>query len=218
METSERRVARTGARLWFFCFQFFVAEEIARLSWPGHYSMTRNWISDLGARYSPGHWIMDGSFVLQGLLMFFGAIMVRRFFPARWTYWVVLFLFAVSGVGVLVVGLVPEDTILRVHGMAALVHLLAGNLAMTLLGLVTISWPPSIRSRSFITFAAGLIGLLALFTLGLRNHPFWAALGLHAGTVERFAAYPLPLWLTWTGYRMLTVRTRKPAPDAQAKR
>jgi hypothetical protein len=29
------------------------------------------------------------------------------------------------------------------------------------------------------------------------------ALGWHAGTVSRLAAYPLPLWLTWTGFLIL---------------
>jgi hypothetical membrane protein len=201
--------------LWFFCFQFFVAEQIARLGWPGHYSMMRNWVSDLGATYSSTFWIMDGSFVVQGLLMFFGAILVRRFFPARWPYWVVLFLFAVSGVGVLVVGLVPEDGNLQVHGLAALVHLLAGNLAMVGLGLLTMCRPFTVRSRSFITFAAGSVGLLALLILGMRKNPAFAALGLNVGTIERFSAYPLPLWLSWTGYRMLTVRGRKPAAVAE---
>src|SRR5271156_5509570 len=40
---------KVGACLWLLCFQFFVAEQIARLGWTGHYSMRRNYISDLGA-------------------------------------------------------------------------------------------------------------------------------------------------------------------------
>ena len=64
-----------GACLWLFCFQFFIAEQIARLGWSGHYSMTRDYISDLGAvRCSVSgsvcsslHWVMNGSFMLQGL-------------------------------------------------------------------------------------------------------------------------------------------------------
>ncbi len=42
-------ICRLGAALWLLCFQFFVGEQIARLGWPGHYSMARNYISDLGA-------------------------------------------------------------------------------------------------------------------------------------------------------------------------
>ncbi len=81
-------ICRLGAGLWLFCFQFFVGEQIARLGWPGHYSMARNYISDLGAVRCDGaatcsslHWVMNGSFVLQGLLIVFGTVLVRSFFP-----------------------------------------------------------------------------------------------------------------------------------------
>ena len=67
-------ICRLGAGLWLFCFQFFVGEQIARLGWAGHYSMARNYISDLGAVRCGGaascsslHWVMNASFVLQGL-------------------------------------------------------------------------------------------------------------------------------------------------------
>ncbi len=75
--------------MWLFCFQFFVGEQIARLGWTGHYSMARDYISDLGAcawrlrSVLALHWVMNGSFVLQGLLIVFGAVLVRGFFPAR---------------------------------------------------------------------------------------------------------------------------------------
>src|ERR1035438_4459583 len=101
--------AFAGFRLWSLCFQFFVGEQIARLGWPGPYSMTRDYISDLGAARSPLHWVMNSSFALQGLLIFFGTVLVRRFYPAKPVYWIALSLLAVAGVGVLVVGLAPED-------------------------------------------------------------------------------------------------------------
>ena len=79
-------ICRLGAGFWLFCFQFFVGEQIARLGWTGHYSMARNYISDLGAVRCGGtaacsslHWVMNGSFVLQGLLIVFGAVLVRSF-------------------------------------------------------------------------------------------------------------------------------------------
>ena len=130
MESSPRTPPWLGAGWWALCFQFFVAEQIARMGWLGHYSMTGNWISDLGAADSPRHWVMNGSFVIQGVLISVGAILMRRLFPAKWSYQLALLLFLVSGIGVLVVGLVPEDSVAQVHRLAALVHLLAGNLAM----------------------------------------------------------------------------------------
>jgi hypothetical membrane protein len=204
-------ICRLGAGLWLCCFQFFVGEQIARLGWPGHYSMARNYISDLGAVHCDGsaacsslHWVMNGSFVLQGLLIVFGAVLVRGFFPAKPVYRIALALFAIAGVGVLEVGLAPEDVHFRLHLLGAVVHFLGGNLAMILLGLVMIRRSvcealPS-RLRSWITFALGSVGLLATLALAFRGTPSWAALGWNTGTVERLAAYPLPLWLTWTGF------------------
>jgi hypothetical membrane protein len=205
-------ICRLGAALWLLCFQFFVGEQIARLGWPGHYSMARNYISDLGAVRCDGacsslHWVMNGSFVLQGLLIVFGTVLVRGFFPSRLVYRIALALLVIAGVGVLEVGVAPEDVNLPLHLLGAVAHFLGGNLAMILLGLVMIRRSvcealPS-RFRSWITFALGSIGLLATIALAFRGTPSWAALGWNTGTVERLAAYPLPLWLTWTGFLIL---------------
>jgi hypothetical membrane protein len=197
MESSPRTRPWLGAGWWALCFQFFVAEQIARLRWPGHYSMSMNWISDLGAAHSPLHWVMNGSFVVQGVLISVGAILMRRLFPAKGSYRVALLLFLVSGVGVLVVGLVPEDSDAQVHRLAALAHLLAGNLAMILMGLAMVAGAARVRFRGAITLLAGLLGLTALTLLGLGEKD--------VGTFERLAAYPLTLWLTWTGWLMFHV-------------
>jgi hypothetical membrane protein len=194
MESSSRTAPWLGAGWWALCFQFFVAEQIARLGWLGQYSMTGNWISDLGAANSPRHWVMNGSFVVQGVLISVGAILMRRLFPAKVSYRVALLLFLVSGVGVLVVGLVPEDSDAQVHRVAALVHLLAGNLAMILMGLAMVAGAARVRFRGVVTLLAGLLGLTALVLLGLGEK--------NVGTFERLAAYPLTLWLTWTGWLM----------------
>jgi hypothetical membrane protein len=210
MDSSRHSLFRMGPWLWLCCFQFFVGEQIARLGWPGHYSMARDYISDLGSARSPLHWVMNGSFMLQGLLIFFGAALTRRYFPARLFYRVGLLLLAVAGVGVLVVGLRPEDADFRLHILGAAANFLGGNLGMILLGLVmirrSVCLPGAKRGKSWIPFVAGSVGLLATLALGFRGSPSWAALGWNTGTVERLAAYPLPLWLTWTGWLMLTDR------------
>ena len=204
-------ICRVGAGLWLCCFQFFVAEQIARLGWTGHYSMARNYVSDLGAAESPLRWVMNGSFVLQGLLIFFGAVMMRKCFPGRLMYRIVLVLFAVAGTGVLVVGLVPEDSNGQLHILGAVANFFGGNVAMIVLGGMMIRRAVGSKWRSWITFAAGSVGLLATLAIGFRATPSWAAMGWDAGTVERLAAYPLPLWLTWTGYLFLRPVTQADA-------
>jgi hypothetical membrane protein len=215
-------ICRLGAGLWLFCFQFFVGEQIARLGWTGHYSMARNYISDLGAvrcdvsaACSSLHWVMNGSFMLQGLLIVFGAVLLRGFFPAKPVYRIALALFVIAGLGVLEVGAVPEDVNFRLHLVGAVANFLAGNLAMILLGWVMIRRSVCeglpLRLKSWITFTLGSVGLLATLALAFRGTPSWAAFGWNAGAVERVAAYPLPLWLTWTGFlisRSLLSRVR----------
>jgi hypothetical membrane protein len=174
---------KVGAFLWLLCFQFFIAEQVARMGWTGHYSMRRDYISDLGAAGSSLHRVMNGSFVLQGFLIFFGALLLRRLLPG-----IAVALLAIAGLGVLVVGLVPEDTNARLHLQGAAANFLGGNLAIILL---------ANRWKSWFTFAAGSIGLLATFALAFHGR------SLDIGTVERLAAYPLPLILSWSGWRML---------------
>jgi hypothetical membrane protein len=196
MQFFRRGLPAVGFALWSLCFQFFVCEQIARLGWPGPYSMTRDYISDLGAGRSPLHWVMNGSFQLQGLLIFFGTLLVRRFYPAKPVYWIALSLLAVAGVGVLLVGWSPEDQNIRLHLVGAAANFAGGNLAMILLGLAsTRQW------YGRITLLLGSAGLLATLALMFRS-----GLGSEVGMVERLAAYPLPLWLTWTGLRMNAAR------------
>jgi hypothetical membrane protein len=199
--------SRFGAALWLCCFQFFVAEQIARLAWTGHYSMVRGYISDLGAVHctaqicSPLHRVMNGSFVLQGLLIFFGTLLLRPTFARGWLNAIALWLLAFSGVGVFLVGLAPEDTNLQLHLSGAIVNFVGSGLAMTFLGLAMLRRERD--AHGWITLAAGVVGLLATTMLAFRGSPVWAEWGWGAGCVERFAAYPQPLWLTWTGRRLL---------------
>ena len=205
--------APIGAWLWLFCFQYFVGEQLARLGWTGHYSMTHDYISDLGSLHcqplvcSSLHWVMNGSFVLQGLLIVCGAVMTRAIFSKGSVYQLSFALLVLAGLGVLLVGLVPEDSNFRWHIAGALANFLGGNVAMILLGRrmirLSVCDPVTSRVKSWLTFAAGSVGLLATLALGFRGTASWAALGWQAGLVERMAAYPLPLWLTWMGFLLL---------------
>ena len=112
---------RFGAALWIFCLQYFAAEAIAIHAWPGGYSLSRNYISDLGALgcgihaagiagatetlCSPMHAVMNGAFVLQGVLILAGAAMVSSGFSKGVMGVLALVLIGVSGLGVALVGL-----------------------------------------------------------------------------------------------------------------
>lgn len=223
--TNDSRIAtvseKLGALLWLLCFQFFVAEQIARLACTTPYSMRTHVISDLGAVHcgvvaaaakatahavcSPLHGLMNGSFILQGLLIFFGSMLVRKSFPIGRAFTSAIALLALSGLGVLVVGIAPEDVHLQAHSGGAAVNFIAGGLGMLVLGIALLRTLPGSKTPGWISVAAGTTCLLATALLAMRG-TMLSDLNWGIGTVERFAAYPLPLWLTGMGYALLIRR------------
>jgi len=206
------KTSRLGPILWLLCFQYFVAEQTARFAWKIPYSFKTNFISDLGAVRctlsgpdpvcSPLHALMNASFVLQGLLIFFGSILNRKLFPPGRLVTLAMALIAASGAGVLLVGLAPEDANPSLHYLGAAEHFLLDNLGMVLLGcLLLISrWRATPILASY-TLASGVIGLTATSLLSMK-----ILLGCGVGGMERFAAYPFTLWLSIAGFSLLVHR------------
>ncbi len=192
---------RRGAWLWVGCLQYFAAEAIAAAGFRGAYSFRRNFISDLGAAScsdragcSPLHALMNASFVLQGALIFAGAVLVWPLFPrglARFA----LAAIAASGLGVAVVGLAPEDVAPGWHYLGAAENLFLSNAGAALLGVAVTKATRAVR---LLSLGSGLLGLA-----GLAGLAGGFDLGLGAGGIERVAAYPFPLWIAGMGVWIL---------------
>jgi len=202
---------KIGAALWVLCLQYFLAEAIAISRWPGAYSLSRNYISDLGALgcgvrpggaanvvCSPLHALMNGSFVLQGLLIVCGAALLRPRFPKDAWSTAALLLIGASGFGVFLVGLAPEDSAPGPHFFGALENFLCCNAGMAAMGVAMLSWRAPSPRLGLVALAAGIVGLCGIVLLGLRID-----LGLGVGGIERLVAYPFPLWLAAMGVRIL---------------
>ena len=187
-----------GAALWTLCWQYFAAEAISIAGWPGRYSLSENFISDLGATgcapapgvCSPLHALMNGSFLLQGVLIVAGALLVWPLFPRGPLWGIALGLVGVSGLGVFAVGLAPEDVAPGPHYLGAAENFLCCNAGMALMGVAMARWRPETRVLGLISLAAGLTGLAGLGLLAARVY-----LGLGVGIVERATAYPFTLWI-----------------------
>lgn len=187
---------RLGPWLWLLCLQYFVAEAIVVWHWNGLYSFRDNVISDLaavrceiGAVCSPWHGLMNASFLLQGLLILGGAGLNRDALPASALGRLGLALIGASGLGVIVVGLAPEDVAPGWHYLGAAENFIFCNLGMVLLSRALASGPMRVA-----TLGAGALGLLGLACLGAKLY-----FGLGEGVVERIVAYPFPLWLAAMG-------------------
>jgi hypothetical membrane protein len=184
-----------GAIFWMCCLQFFLAEQVVRSGWTLPYSFARNYVSDLGATgcsalvCSPRHALMNGSFVLQGLLIMGGALLTRQ----RWSKLgrVGMWLLLVCGVGVVVVGFEPEDVNGELHRLGAALHFLAGGLSMLAVGLSLR------RAFGWISLATAVAVLTATLAVGLGGGAWAQELGV--GTVERVAAYGIAGWMAALG-------------------
>lgn len=196
--------------LWASSIQFFVAQFVVQSAWTAPFSLARNFISDLGNTvcgfYPPGsgnfvcspwHAVMNASFIVLGLTIVPGALMLRPAFttraPAKWG----LALVALAGAGYWLVGLFPENVNLLPHKLGAGVQFVGGNLGLAQLGIAMLRsrQRPGLATWLGVSGVAGLTAT-ALFVTG-------HYLGLGIGGMERVAAYPLPLGLAVAGAALL---------------
>jgi hypothetical membrane protein len=136
------RAVLIGAVFWILTLEFFGGQGVAQAAWRTPYSLLTNSISDLGntacgtwppasvnlkslglsATYicSPRHAVMNASFIVAGVLILLGAYLTRSQWPRRrLTSWGVALLMA-AGVGKIIVGLVPENTVVLLHLLGSL--------------------------------------------------------------------------------------------------
>lgn len=201
---------RWGAILWASSIQFFIAQVIVALGWTTAYSLATRYISDLGntacAPYpagsstyvcSPWHLGMNASFVLLGVTMVAGAVLIAGAFRAGWLRGSGLGLIAAAGIGVFLVGLFPENENIAAHTLGAGLNFICGNLGMVVLGMAGVERRVS-RGFDLLTASLGVLGLLGT-SLFVSGH----YLGIGQGGMERVAAYPLTVWLILAGSRMI---------------
>jgi hypothetical membrane protein len=180
---------------------YFVAELIAAAAWTDPaYSYTYHFISDLGVHgpstafgqymYSPLAWVMNAGFILFGLAVLAGVLMVRGLPGGRRRALVITA--ALLAAGSVLVALFPgsgeafENGTAAYHGLGAFTAFIGGNVLAILLGrahrLLGVS-----RRLGKALVRLGVVGLASLVA-------FMAALGSGAGVLigffERGVIYP----------------------------
>ena len=198
--------------------QYFAAETAVIGAWAGPqpYDRRTGYISDLGAVNcgiydgrdvcSPLHWLMNASFVVQGLGMLLGALLLSsgllcvaaragvRVQPGRRKPWLAALwmrvLTGTAGAGTVIVGLVPEDVGSAWHFAGALMYFIAGAAALLVLGMLWLNQTP----LGWFILACGVVSAAALVTGGLTR--------MHVpepGTLERLMGYPVTLGVACAG-------------------
>jgi hypothetical membrane protein len=217
------RVLRAGGALWILAtLQYAVVQVVVAAAWHHPpYSWLSNYISDLGntacGRFtvphgtpayvcSPLHATMNGSFIATGILTIAGAVLLRRLWPHGRLAAAALVLWVITGLGKVAVGLVPENTNISLHLLAAF-NIPVGCAAILLLSLAIRRAGRAVSIAGIVLAALGLAGT-ALSTAGqFAGSALY--LGLGAGGMERVADYPGSLWVLMIGIlAVLTAATR----------
>jgi hypothetical membrane protein len=193
-----------GPLVWIFSVQYFITQLVVAARWQPAYSWKYNVISDLGnnacgqyaGRYvcSPDNFWMNLSFVVLGLTMASGSLLIYQEFKESRLSLVGFSLMALAGFGTVLVGVFPENTVKEMHGLGAFLALFIGNLSLVVLALALGRVRKSFRVYTLIS---GIISIIAfiLFVSGIY-------LGLGQGGMERAVSYPQTLWLILFGIYM----------------
>lgn len=210
------RHPRLGPWLYLSSLQYFVVQVLVSLRWSPAYSISRDTISDLGntacGRFngrhvcSPLHALMNGSFIVLGLSMILGSILIARSVARTRAGSVGFTMMGVGGLGVIVAGIFPENTIPLFHGIGAALPFLVGNAGLLVIGL---SLTLSSTVRAF-TVGVGALSLMALVLYASTRY-----VGLGEGGIERVVAYPQTIWLMAFGWYLLALgrpRAATPTP------
>lgn len=200
-----------GPAVWILSVQYFAAQIIAAAAW-NHpfYSWSRNVISDLGNTAcgpysdrvvcSPQHGLMNASFIMLGITMAIGSLLIYTEFHRSRSTLIGFSCMAAAGLGTILVGLFPENTIAWMHAIGAFLALGVGNVSLIILSFAV---GQARRIFRIYTFVSGAISLIAfgLFTTGI-----YVSLG--QGGMERIVSYPQTIWLILLGLYMTATRIR----------
>jgi len=196
IKTFTNRYPFIGPIFWMASVQYYAVQGIAAAVWMIAYSLKQNTISDLGntacGQYgerfvcSPLHGFMNASFIMLGITMMAGAVLIYQEFKKTSSSLVGFSFMGLAGFGTLLVGLFPENTVNMLHVLGALLAFLIGNLGLVVLGF-SLDAPRSLR---YYTLLSGFITLGA--TLLFFFHAYF---GLGIGGMERIASYPQTMWL-----------------------
>lgn len=206
-----------GAVCWLLGLEDFAGQTIAQAAWTTPYSLSQDYISDLGVTRcgtyrilgetsyicSPLHDVMNASFVLAGLFTVAGVLLLRGTWPRRPLATAGLVLIALAGIGKIGAGLAPGNVDMRLHDLASL-GILCGDIGAVLLSCAL--W------RLTRWQAAGFLAVGVAGTAGYLLMAVAPAQHLPVGAFERVADWPLLVWLAALGLALIASRNAAGQP------
>jgi hypothetical membrane protein len=163
---------------------------LAEILYPG-YSVSLNYISDLGVGPEPSRTIFTVGIIAFGILVTTSVYL--RGGPA----WEVPILVALSGAGTIGVGVFNEQW--------GTIHLVFAAIAFGMGSLAALVSSRTVKGPLSVVFAA--LGVLGLVALGLQATGTF--LGLGVGGMERMIYYPAIFWVLIYGVYLMSVEKCK---------
>jgi hypothetical membrane protein len=204
---------KLGPILYVTSIQYFAIQLFVALQWKPPYNLSRDTISDLGntacgtwnGRYvcSPFHNLMNASFVILGITMALGSVLVSRNFANGRASKAGFAAMTISGAGVIMVGFFPENSVSALHGLGAAIPFVLGNASLIILAL-SFKMPVLLRLYFFLSGAVALLALMAYAS----SHD----LGLGEGGIERVVAYPQTVCLIVIGFYLAARSSARQGP------
>ncbi len=192
MDSDNKTIA--GALLLVGGLQFTLGMIVAEAVYP-NYSVSRNYISDLGVWNKPSATIFNPSIILLGLTILISAYFIQREFKRG----VITSLFVLAGLGPIGVGIFPENTFLvngvpLIHSIAAIVSFIFGGIA------AVTSYRITKGPFRYFSVILGFATLFALFLFATTRPDY---LGIGVGGMERMIVYPNLIWTIGMGANLL---------------
>jgi len=167
----------------------------AEFTYPG-YSVSLNYISDLGAHGVVPAAFFNISIVIFGLCAVYAGFLLRSSLDRA-----IGTLAIIAGLGATIVGIFNEGTITEIHYTGAFMAFFFGGVAVLLSAKRVFKSP-----MSYVFWVLGGMSLLFLIVFGInmalseKNY-----LGLGVGGVERLVAYPIIFWALALGAYLVAV-------------
>jgi hypothetical membrane protein len=186
--TMHRNCSLAGVLFLVGSIQYIVVQLVCEAVYP-NYSVSANFISDLGVWGQPTAAAFNASIVLLGVTVFASAFLLRKQLGLGWKVW----LFLVAGAGYMLIGFFPEDG----YGIKALSIFHASGAIMGFVVGAALALSAVTFTRRPFKQVSAVLGALTLVAAVL----FIAELdlGLGVGGIERVMTYPLLLWFVAFG-------------------
>lgn len=211
-----------GALCWLLGIQYYISEFITGRWYRPTYHYRTDYMSVLGIvsctpqQCSPLHALMNSSFIAEGLLFFFGILLLRPRLPSNAAVRLSELYLAISNISLIGLGVFTQERI-RIHRLFAISHIVLGALGMLMLSAGYMNR----KNRKVMAILLHINGLAVLGSIALLMASGYFTT-IPEGLVERVSAYSVTDWMIIMGFVIFfrtvrEIKTRNASPGFEIR-